>query len=222
MLVLLGESNITLKPTALIPNYFEEEENIRPNAGDIIISNCVSYISLFWYQFVLSPLFVITSGPDYVVCKSFFPLLGDIFAGRKINHGKTMQFSTAIKIAKRNQQPIVIFPEETFTNGKYVIKFTDFTKKLTFDGKIFIYGISHSIGVMSPCCFESNIGLHIIMMLGRFGTSMRVFSALPQDIPKLDDQFIENSRNIMATILRIPTSSFSASDRVEFYKTNTD
>lgn len=206
MLILFGEIHTNIKPTALIENYFEEEEIPRPREGDIIISNCISYISLFWYQYMYSPLFAFPVSNDKVVCKSFFPLFGKVISGTSIYKGTRISINQALKMAHDNHQPLVLFPEGGFTNGKSIIKFFNFAQKLKFDGKFFIYGLHHNNGIISPCVSGGDLSFHLIMMLGRFGTSLTILSALPQDIPKFDNEFVENSRKIMSTILKTPLS----------------
>lgn len=215
LLWMFGEKNIPIVPTPLCENYFENDEKPHPQAGDVIISNSLSYISLFWFQVQYSPIFVIPlTNAGTVVMHNMFTLFVYIMAGKSVQSGQKISIEKAIKKAKALGVPVVVFPESTSTNGKCLIKFYNFCgNKDLSDVHFHIFGITHKAGIISPFCTGRNPSFHLIMMLGRFSKSMKVYTVLPQDIPQYGDNFVDDSRALLSKILRIPLVNVSCSEK---------
>ena len=216
-LFLFGEFNIPIVPTALSENYFDREDVPKPRAGDIIISNSISYISLFWFQREFSPLFVIpVSNTGTVVIHSFYTLFLYMLGGKPPRTGNKIPMEKAINKAKRMSVPIVIFPEGTNTNGKCLIKFFDFCAKYDLSSSHFhIFCVSHRNSYISPFLVKMDPSLHLLLMLGRFSSSLKINTALPQDVPQYGPNFVSDCRALMGTILRIPLVNVSSSDKTK-------
>jgi 1-acyl-sn-glycerol-3-phosphate acyltransferase len=211
----LGEKNVPIVPTPLCENYFENEEKPHPVAGDVIISNSISYISLFWYQVQYSPIFVIPlTNSGTVVMHNMFALFMYIIAGKSVQSGQKTTMEKAIKRARALGVPVVVFPESATTNGKSLIKFYNFCGDKELGGVHFhIFGISHKVRLISPFCTGKNPSLHLVMMLGRFSSSMKVYTALPQDIPQFSENFVVDSRALLGKILRVPLVNVSCAEK---------
>ena len=214
-LFLFGEFNIEIIPTALSENYFDREDVPKPRVGDIIICNSISYISLFWFQKEYSPLFVIpVSNTGTVVIHSFYTLLLYMLGGKTPQTGNKITMERAIAKSKRMNVPIVVFPEGTNTNGKCLIKFYDFISKCDLcDTHFHIFCVSHRNSYISPFRVKIDPSLHLILMLGRFSSSLKINIALPQDVPHFGPNFINDCRELIAAILRIPLVNVSSSEK---------
>ena len=215
LLYLLGENKVSVVPTALCENYFEVEDKPKPKPGDIIISNSISYLSLFWFQKEYSPLFVIPlSNTGIVVTHSFFTLFTYILSDKSPQSGNQTTITKAIQKAKTMNVPIVIFPESVPTNGKCLIKFFDFCGKSDLSNITFhIFGVSSRKCRISPFLGDMNPSLHFLLMLGKFSTTLKFYTALPQDIPQYSENFVSDCRGLLGTILRIPLVNVSSAEQ---------
>lgn len=218
LLLLTGIFSVNEQPTPLVDTYAETQEANQPTAGDIIISNCASYLNIFWLHEKYAPIFAIPIDPEYVVIKSVYHLFGQILTGEPLSKGKTIKLCDLVAKAKNNlKRVIVIFPEAAVTNGKSVLAFKEFGSGCDLSETHFhIYGFIHFGSYIDPNFTCGNGIYHFFMMIGRIFGGMKVKIALPQDIPRvengIDDKWLKRCRYIMTTIMGVPCSPYNSSD----------
>ena len=176
--------------------------------GDVIIANFGSYINIFWLQKEYAPLFAIPT-QDGLISHSFYSLFFHILAGHGNDTGNLISFAKAVDTARTNGIPLVIFPEDSLSDGKSVLPFRDFlgaseANSITFH----IMGLIHRGNGVSANYTSGNSIAHLIWMLGRTFASMKVCVAAPSIIPVLDDmtkpEWINHCRRCLAGLLRVP------------------
>lgn len=218
LLFLTGIFSVNEQPTPLVDTYAETQEANHPVPGDIIISNCASYLNIFWLHANYSPIFAIPIDQENVVIKSVYHLFGQILAGEPLTKGKTIKLNELVPKAKNNlKKVIVIFPEAAVTNGKSILAFKNFGSDCDFsDVHFHIYGFIHFGSYIDPNFTCGNGIYHFFMMIGRLFGGMKIKIALPQDVPKvdkgIDDKWIKRCRYIMSTIMGVQCSSCSSND----------
>ncbi|OHT07348.1 hypothetical protein TRFO_24536 [Tritrichomonas foetus] len=211
LLFLSGLLSINPQPTPLIDTYSVPQEETKPKSGDIIISNCASYLNLFWLQQQFSPIFVIPclESDSEVYVFSVYGLLMRILTVQPLRRHQKVPLSIVIQQSKQIKCPIVIFPEAAVTNGEYLINFRDFGKDVDVNDLNFhIYGFLHFGSSFSPNFTFGNSISHLFRMIGRPFSGMKIKMALPQDIPRtesnsIDSAWIAKCRSIMATIMGV-------------------
>ncbi|OHS97838.1 hypothetical protein TRFO_09275 [Tritrichomonas foetus] len=215
MLGFTGIYSVNKQPTPLIDTFSNIGELHEPQPGDIIISNFASYLNIFWLQNEYSPIFAIPINENDVYVFNAFQLLTLIFSSKKITSKVKVSLNDLIKSARNKYQcPIVIFPESVPTNGQFIINFQPFGKNI--DEKnlnlihFHIFGFIHFNSSISPNFTFGNIVLHLLSMVGRIVSGLKVKIALQQDIPliknqSIDDEYIEKCRQIMSSITGLPT-----------------
>ena len=210
ILALTGIFSVKEQPTPLIDSYSETEDILDPQPGDVIISNCASYLNLFWLQYKFSPLYVIPCDQTNVFVFNIYQLFALIISEKKLIVKLKKPLSDVIKIAEEKLKcPVVIFPEGSVTNGEFLINFMQFgndidTQKVRFH----IYGFVHSKSSISPNFTFGNGFIHLFSMSGRFFSEMKVKMALPQDIrvlqnSQINKEWIEKCKHIMSKITSI-------------------
>ncbi|KAH0792246.1 vacuolar protein sorting protein vps66 [Histomonas meleagridis] len=210
MLFLTGLFTIYVQPTSVTDRFSAVAENRDPESGDIIIANCSSYLNILWLQSTYNPIFAIPVSPTEVVTKTIHQLLNEILSVKPLTKGRKITFTQLIEYAKKEQKPIVLFPEAAVTNGKCVIKFQTFGQDTDFsDTRFHIFGFVHFDGKLNPN-FTKGPGLyHLFLMIGRIVSGLKVKVVEESEIPKLennkiDAKWISKCRNILATIMGVP------------------
>ena len=223
LLYVSGLFSINQQPTPLVDTYSAPQEVNIPKAGDIIISNLASYLNILWFQFQYTPIFVIPCDETNVYVFGVFNLIIKILTCQplKSTHKKTL--SQVEASARKIGIPIVIFPECSVTNGEYIINFNEFGKGFDTNGvDFFIYGFIHFDYIVSPNFTYGNGFLHILQMLGRPFSGMKIKIALPQDIPKIelnsiDATWISKCRKVLSTIMGIRALNVDGSEFDRLY-----
>lgn len=223
LLYVSGLFSMNKQPTPLVDTYSALQEVKTPKGGDIIISNLASYLNILWFQFEYSPIFVIPCDETNVYVFGIFNLLIKILTCQPLKSTNKKALSHVVNSARKIGLPIVIFPEGSVTNGKYIINFREFGKGLdTNDINFYIYGFIHFDYIVSPNFTYGNGFLHILQMLGRPFSGMKIKIALPQDIPKtefnsIDASWISKCRKVMATIMGITVANVDGSEFERLY-----
>ena len=214
--VLVGIFAVDVQPTPLRDTYRDVMPFIKPKPGDLIISNLGSFLNLFFLQGFYSPIFVIPVDAVTVLKKSFFSILFDLIYSRNLRlTGKRIRLDDLLLQAKsKYSSPVCIFPECAPTNGTCVLQFQSFGIGMHLDtNNISVIGfLHHSIGFCHDLVLGSNVGLYLIHVFGQMFGTLKVRTALPQDIPPIsedgiDEKWIKEVRRLMALIMRIPLSS---------------
>ena len=229
ILGMTGIFSVKEQPTSLADSYSENEDMTDPQPGDIIISNCASYLNLFWLQYKFSPIYVIPCDQENVYVFNVFQLLALILSGKKLTCKLKKTLPDVLKVASDKLRcPIVIFPEGSVTNGKFIINFMDFgndldTEKIRFH----IFGFVHDKLYISPNFTFGNGFLHLFSMSGRFFSEMKVKMALPQDVKSfsskhIDSEWIERCRCIISKITCLSLFDISGSEFQRFRENEND
>lgn len=210
-LFMLGVFYAPIKPTPLIDNFKDFEEQSSPQSGDVIISNCSSILNILWIQCKYSPIYVIPIDAKKVVVKHCLQVIGDILLKRPIDTGKTTTLSRAIEFAKTKLKcPIVLFPEGAVTNGSCIIRFRSFGEDINPETvRFFIYGFTYPKYLHNPNFVQGNSIVHLFKLLGSIIVEVNIRTALQQDIPKskngkIDQEWIDRVQHIMSSITRLP------------------
>ena len=212
LLFLTGNYTIYEDSIPLSDYYFDFTDLPNINSGDLIISNFASYLNIFWFQYRYSPIYAIPVSSTSVVLKSWVSLLATIWTNDILSKGKQYSLSEAIKIAREQYAPLVIFPEGVPTNGNQIISFFPFGKNVNFnDMHIHIIGFIHKSLGESPnyVMNKKRDGFsHLFFMLCRFHPLMKICYALPQDVPPIDNgisnEWISKSRLLISKVLCLP------------------
>jgi len=216
-----GTFSVNIQPTPLVDRYSDVAPFIKPKAGDLIISNFGSFMNILFLQGNFAPIFVVPLDDTHVLKKSFVILLVDIFACRDLRrHGVKTTLNEVLEIGKNKLfSPVCIFPEAAPGNGQALLKFQKFGigSELTDVGVSIIGFLNSNIGVSSDLVIGTGAFWHIVQMFGRLCGTVKVRTALPQDVPRVPDngiseKWISDCRTIMALIMRIPESVYSADD----------
>lgn len=188
-------------------------ENEEVNPGDIIITHFTSLLDLFWLQYKYSPIFVVPNGDKKTVLTFSVFTCFSVFA-KNIPFEKNVKLENIIKAGKKWLCPIVLFPEgicDRCTN--HISEFLIFGKDCNFKNVNFhIVGFDHrnkKREQLNDILIEDMIHFkYILFLLGNVVTRMKVRHALPQDIPvlnnnKIDEKFLEKCRLILSTLSKI-------------------
>ncbi|EAY13657.1 hypothetical protein TVAG_387980 [Trichomonas vaginalis G3] len=210
-----GTTSVDIQPTPLVDQYRDITEHIYPRQGDLIISNLGSILNTIFLDCNYSPIYCVPIDAENVLVKSIFPMLLDQLLVRNFcRYGKKMKFTDALKLAReRFHCPLVIFPECATSNGLSVLRFKKFgIGQEIHDCRVHIIGFKHeSIGEYLNLTLIGPY-LQIIYLFGRpFGT-LKVRTALPQDIPRfrdgiIDEEWIADCRNVLSVIMRVPLNT---------------
>lgn len=218
LLFLTGLYEISEQLTPLVDRYSEVAEDNHPKTGDIIITNCSSYLNLFWLQYKFNPIFVFPVSRSDVVAKGFFNLLFSILKCKPLTNGPRKNLNELIEISKKENRVLVLFPEASVTDGEHIFKFHNFGDGINLDDTNFhIYGFVHYDSRISPNFVKGNGFVHILLMIGRMIAGLKVKIALKQDIPKainnkIDDKWICESRKILSVITGLPLIEIDVKD----------
>lgn len=199
--------------------YRDEIDYVYPKPGDLIISNLNGYLGVLYLNYLYSPLFAIPIGEDNVKLYSGIQLIISIMLNYRLaSVGKTVKLSNAIRIAKTQYKTsLLIFPEGNCTNGEVIINFKDFSKNLELNNaEVHLVAVCNSGLITTPAFTNGNCIYHMISLLGQFGNEIVVWKALPQDVPKikgrLDKDYIEKCRKIIAKLASIPLCNVNGGD----------
>ena len=216
-----GTFSVYVQPTPLVDRYSDVAPPIKPKAGDLIISNFGSFINIFYLQGTFAPIYIVPLDDTHVLRKNFVILLIDILMCRDLRvHGKKTTLNEVIELGKNKlSAPICVFPEAAPGNGQALLKFQKFGigSELT-DSHVSVIGFLNSnIGTSSDLVLGVGAFWHIVMMFGRLCGTVKVRTALPQDVPNVPDEginekWISDCRTLMALIMRIPESSYGVDD----------
>ena len=222
--IFTGTYTVNVQPTPLVDRYRDAMPFISPKAGDLIISNLGSFLNLFYIQGNFLPIYAVPYDREFVLKKNFMSLLIDHIFSRNFRSGGTkVKLSTLLEEGKNKfYSPVCIFPEAAPTNCTALLKFQTFGIGLELENvNVSVIGfLNTSVGI----CADFPLGIskfwYIIGMFGRLIGVMKVRTALPQDIPKvpengIDEKWINDCRTLMAAIMRIPLSSYSVFDYIE-------
>jgi hypothetical protein len=226
VLFLTGLWSVHRQPTPLVDTYSDPQEIDDPGAGDVILSNCASYLNVFWLQCHYTPVFAVPVDADHVVVKSAFQLFFQIIAAADLRTGKPVPLAEVVAAARtRLKCPIALFPEAAVTNGRCLLNFQPFGGALDpAEVKFHIFGFVHGRATVSPNFVAGNGLWHLVTMVGRFFAAMRVKVALPQHIPRaaagrIDAEFIQTARKVMATIMGARLVDMGPDDFLRFATT---
>lgn len=228
LLCFLGIFSVPEQPTPLVDTYSEPEDTENPKAGDIIVCNFSSYVNIFWLQSRFSPLYAIPVDADKVVLKTFWQLVMLILGGRDPRMGRPVPFASAAVAAKNLGTQLVVFPECSVTNGRAIIAFQDFGIGYELgDAKIHVLGLVQDFQFFSANFVSGNGALHLLLMLGRLLSGMKVKVALPQDIPKpangkIDSELVNRCRFVLSRIIGVPCIDVSAAKSPAHAKRHAD
>ena len=213
-----GTISVNIQPTPLVDRYRDAMPFIKPKAGDLIISNLGSFLNLLFIQGSFSPIYVLPYDNRTVIKKNFIVLLIDHLFSRDFRKGgHKYKLNEILELAKTKYLcPVCIFPECAPTNGQCILQFQPFGIGLNLeDVNVSVIGFLNSnIGISSDLVIGTGTFWYIIQMFGRLFGTMKVRTALPQDVPKIsedgiDEKWLKDVRTLLALIMRVPLSSFS-------------
>ena len=120
-----------------------------------------------------------------------------------------------MELAESIDTKLVIFPECAVTNGTGIINFEDFGIGYEMGKrKVHVLGLVQEGSFFSPNFVKGNGFYHILLMLGRVVSNMKVKVGLPQDVPrgKIDRAFIERCRFVLSRIIGVPEMDINADE----------
>lgn len=185
-----------------------ENEDVGP--GDIIISHFSSFLDLFWLHYKYSPIFAVPNKDQKTVTVFSIYTCLQLFANQ-IPAGKVLKLENVVKAGRKWLCPIVIFPEGILKeNTNRISNFMMFGRNSNCENvKFHIIGFDHQIRKRDNFIFEDiNSFLGLLMLLGNVLSRMKVKYALSQDIPRLnnneiDELFLNKCKFVLSTISRI-------------------
>ena len=213
-----GTLSVSIQPTPLVDTYRDAMPFVKPKAGDLIISNLGSFLNLLFIQGSFSPIYIIPYDEKTVLKKNFIVLLIDHLFSRDFRKGgQKCNLSEIIENARtKHFCPVCIFPECAPANGSCILQFVPFGIGQTLeDTNVSVIGFLNSaIGISADISIGTGTFWYLIQMFGRLFGTMKVRTALPQDVPKIpedgiDEKWLKDVRTLLALIMRVPLSTYS-------------
>lgn len=209
ILWIMGYRSIPVEVAAVSDTSMEAGEELELGGGDIVIANFGSYIDIFLLQYKYAPLFVIPVDQENVSMSSVYSLFMNMIAGERLNHDSVRPFREVLQISKDSGFPIVVFPEQNVSNGSTILPFSDFTCGTDLsEQRLQIVGVIHRGQGVSPNFVAGNGFFHLIRMIGRTMSSIKVRIVAQNDTPKpVGSSWLEDARAALAAITRISAKS---------------
>ena len=220
LLTLLGFSTIKSKHVDL-----EGKPIFNPNStfdhGDLIISNYVSFIELFYLNFKYSPTFAmvvkkkVESSGDCTFgvkpCGFFTALFHTLFG--QYSETQTHECLSLPEIVKQARDyrrgPVVIFPEAVTSNGRSILKFQTEVfqdiEQVLKDNKNYqvrVIGFKYTYEEFSPAYHLGNFWVHFYKTLTQFSNTLNVANIY---LKEEDMRILEHSKYLVCIHLNCKT-----------------
>ncbi|KAJ1920057.1 Vacuolar protein sorting protein vps66 [Mycoemilia scoparia] len=160
------------------------------SSGDIIISNHTSYIDILYLTYRFNPVFVqIDNATHYV--KPMSPWEAFFSAGTpppallQANEAKSLS-SITDEARQNGTGPVVVFPENTTSNGKALISFVPLfsnPENEDIDSKLHLIYLSYPAWLFSPTLTVGNRFLHFLKLLCQFYNVLKVRELAAAECP---------------------------------------